>query len=413
MDLLVANSTDKENRTDTVSWYRNDGATTPGFVGSDVDASLSFKWMKTTHPAFATDLDADGDVDILVADLEHVKEKYGDTGDGVIYWYENDGAQTFGDTSRREVHRPNTWERGVYALDLDGDGDVDVLAASFSSTLYWYQNDGTETFTPQSVSSNEVYATAVYAADVDGDADMDVLSASASGGRTSDLAWYRNDGTATPSFTKKQILNRGSGRRAVVALDLDGDGDVDVLDASKGANTVSWYENQDAYNWGRDTSTTWVTHVVTASATQAWSVAARDLDGDGDVDVLVASKDDGTVAWYENSGRVGYTPRVDFAQHLIVANSQTACEDKGSTTDAQGYSCPGTTVTPEIAGPTTTRTSRRVLCAALAEGAAPRAGSTAACPSTPPRPTSTTTAPSTSWRPFGTTRASPGTGATA
>ena len=56
--------------------------------------------------------------------------------------------------------------------------------------------------------------------------------------------------------------------------------------------------------------------------------------------MLVASKGDGTVAWYENSGRVGYTPRVDFAQHLIVANSQTACEDKGSTTDAQGYSCP-------------------------------------------------------------------------
>ena len=73
--------------------------------------------------------------------------------------------------------------------------------------------------------------------------------------RTSDLAWYRNDGTATPSFTKKQILNRGSGRRAVVALDLDGDGDVDVLDASSGQDTVSWYENQDAYNWGRDTST--------------------------------------------------------------------------------------------------------------------------------------------------------------
>ena len=107
-------------------------------------------------------------------------------------------------------------------------------------------------------------------------------------------------------------------------------------------DTVSWYENQDAYNWGRDTSTstTWVTPWVTASATQAWSVAARDLDGDGDVDVLVASKGDGTVAWYENSGRVGYTPRVDFAQHLIVANSQTACEDKGSTTDAQGNSCP-------------------------------------------------------------------------
>ena len=74
MDLLVANSTDKENRTDTVSWYRNDGATTPSFGAAQVvGTSLSFKWWSTTHAAYATDLDADGDVDILVADLEQVK----------------------------------------------------------------------------------------------------------------------------------------------------------------------------------------------------------------------------------------------------------------------------------------------------------------------------------------------------
>ena len=71
MDLLMANSTDNEDHTDTVSWYRNDGATTPSFGAAQVvGTSLSFKWKYTTHAAYATDLDADGDVDILVADLE-------------------------------------------------------------------------------------------------------------------------------------------------------------------------------------------------------------------------------------------------------------------------------------------------------------------------------------------------------
>ena len=134
MDLLVAKTEDNNTAaTDAVAWYKNDGATTPSFGAAHVvDASLTgFSSSWATRPAYATDLDADGDIDILVADAES-----GSTG-GVIYWYENDGAQTFGTTSRREVHRPDTNERGVYALDLDGDGDVDVLAASFSSTLYW------------------------------------------------------------------------------------------------------------------------------------------------------------------------------------------------------------------------------------------------------------------------------------
>ena len=62
--------------------------------------------------------------------------------------------------------------------DVDGDGDVDVLAAS--SGLYWYKNDGSGSFEKIFVSdvgpgTGSVYS--VYAADVDGDGDMDVLSA--------------------------------------------------------------------------------------------------------------------------------------------------------------------------------------------------------------------------------------------
>ena len=67
----------------------------------------------------------------------------------------------------------------VYAADVDGDGDMDVLSASSSDNkIAWYENDGSENFTENTISTSANSARSVYAVDVDGDGDMDVLSAS-------------------------------------------------------------------------------------------------------------------------------------------------------------------------------------------------------------------------------------------
>ncbi|MEJ2196739.1 MAG: FG-GAP-like repeat-containing protein, partial [Ignavibacteriaceae bacterium] len=67
----------------------------------------------------------------------------------------------------------------VYATDLDGDGDVDVLSAAFGGNrIAWYENDGEETFTPHVITNDVQWAADVYATDVDGDGDTDVLSGS-------------------------------------------------------------------------------------------------------------------------------------------------------------------------------------------------------------------------------------------
>jgi hypothetical protein len=61
--------------------------------------------------------------------------------DDKIAWYENDGRQTFTThtitTSCRMVHS------SAYAADVDGDGDMDVLSASYEDDkIAWYENDG-------------------------------------------------------------------------------------------------------------------------------------------------------------------------------------------------------------------------------------------------------------------------------
>ena len=68
----------------------------------------------------------------------------------------------------------------MYAADLDGDGDMDVLSASWNGEIAWYENtDGTGLLVRSGSSPTQADgAKSVYAADLDGDGDMDVLSAS-------------------------------------------------------------------------------------------------------------------------------------------------------------------------------------------------------------------------------------------
>jgi hypothetical protein len=68
----------------------------------------------------------------------------------------------------------------VYATDLDNDGDADVLSASAGDNkIAWYPNDGAGNFgVQQIISTNTIGAYSVYATDLDGDGDTDVLSAS-------------------------------------------------------------------------------------------------------------------------------------------------------------------------------------------------------------------------------------------
>ena len=64
----------------------------------------------------------------------------------------------------------------MFSIDLDGDGDNDVLSAS-AYMVAWYENLGNGNFGPQQVIVDSISAISVYSIDLDGDGDNDVLSA--------------------------------------------------------------------------------------------------------------------------------------------------------------------------------------------------------------------------------------------
>ncbi len=218
---------------------------------------------------YALDVDGDGDMDVVTASYSPNDK---------IMWYENDGSQYF---NHHIIADSVIGARSVSAADIDGDGDMDVLSGH--NNIAWYEYDGLESFNTHTVATSGV--SSVYAVDVDGDGDIDVVGSSAGS-----VGWYENDGFE--SFTTRTVST--SGASSVYAVDLDGDGDMDVVGSSAGS--VSWYENGGSENF--------TTHIITTAADDAQSVYTADVDGDGDLDVLSAALGDSKISWYE----INYSP---------------------------------------------------------------------------------------------------------
>ena len=95
-----------------------------------------------------------------------------------------------------------------------------------------------------------------------------------------------------PTFTQHVITTNADGASSVFAVDLNHDGFLDVISASENDDTIAWYESN-----GADPPI-FIERVIVTSARRALSVHARDLDGDGDVDILSASFNDSKIAAY-------------------------------------------------------------------------------------------------------------------
>ena len=124
--------------------------------------------------------------------------------DDKIAWYESDGAADPSFTARN-ISTSADGAYSVYAADIDNDGDMDVLSASvMDDKIAWYESDGAAdpSFTARTVATSADAAYSVYAADIDNDGDLDVLSASYLDDK---IAWYESDGAADPSFTARTI----------------------------------------------------------------------------------------------------------------------------------------------------------------------------------------------------------------
>jgi len=201
------------------------------------------------------DLDGDGDLDVFG----------GVRGEKRLMWFENvtDGGEI--------SFEPHTVEQDSDATgfnldfeDLNGDGRLDVVAATARGEFSWLEQPESPEdewriheigpMTPDT-------ATGFVLADIDGDGDSDLMAGSYSGGerledeedRTANddlgrIAWFQNPGDPDAGWTRHDIVRRKRGMfDSFVARDMDGDGDVDFV-ATRGNSGdndgVFWLEQQ-------------------------------------------------------------------------------------------------------------------------------------------------------------------------
>ena len=182
------------------------------------------------------DLDGDGDLDIIV----------GSRGEQRIVLFENKSTQEL-HFEEHPIEIDNTKLLGFnmeYA-DLNHDGRLDIIGRTQRSLGWIEQPQNWDTawqsfhigaLTPDTTTGLEI-------ADIDGDGDTDIIAGSYSrGSRTSDdetmtandplgrIAWFENPGDPTGTWTRHDISRRKRGMfDKFIARDVDKDGDIDFL----------------------------------------------------------------------------------------------------------------------------------------------------------------------------------------
>ncbi|MCI0587083.1 MAG: VCBS repeat-containing protein [Planctomycetes bacterium] len=166
--------------------------------------------------------------------------------------------------------------------DLSGisAGDLDAFL-SIWPTNRLLLNGGTGSFVDAPTQPPTVTTAGTPSAlgDLDGDGDLDVLATATT--LTQPIPLWLNQGTGTFTLPAGQVAAPPYLPRQIAVGDLDGDGDLDALVANGGPETLLL--NNGAANFS-DASA-----LVPPATDDSASVALGDLDGDGDLDALVGN----------------------------------------------------------------------------------------------------------------------------
>jgi len=285
LDIFVANWF-------SPNWlFLNQGNNT--FIERGTEAGIA-EAIKGTHSGAFFDMEGDGDYDLLMGNPSD-ETTLGFADESIDTLWRNDGKGHFEDVTKSSgFGRRSEITRGVVAADFDGDGDVDLYTTNpvakgflrettrIEGTRNLHFNDGQGHFTAADPGFPYLgFVQGVTAGDVDGDGDVDLVEA----------RWpvpttlYLNDGKArfTDAGKERGLAHDASRDNGATLADIDTDGDLDLVVLGP---QLRIYRNDGKGAFADATRQA----CPQGADTKGFTAAFGDVDNDGDLDMYLASR---------------------------------------------------------------------------------------------------------------------------
>lgn len=212
------------------------------------------------------------------------------------------------------------------AIDLDGDGDLDIMLGNGDGIFDYFENIGSATspaFAPFVRNpfglATQPYGNFLAFSDLDNDGDYDILSGNGYGTSTAETFYYENTGTATvPAFSSPVVPAFGipsfTQFAFVELVDIDGDGDDDLF-VGEGNDDYTYFENLGTPAIPNFSTTAQINPFGLSINITLPAGTFDDVDGDGDYDLLIGDYS-GDYSYFQN---IGTATMPSFAAPVVNA----------------------------------------------------------------------------------------------
>ena len=287
----------------------------PDFIQHPIDLNFN-----GTHRVKVIDLDGDGDLDII-GGSEHTPYT---TSEGLVWWRNNGGY-------------PISWTRfpidpnylHVMSVDvalINSDTFPDIVASSWENgKICWWQNSGdpTQAWVRYDIVIGWINAHDALTCDIDDDGFTDVIGVSAGNNRIS--VFYNQPGTI-PSWSQQIISSGFSHALSASVADLNSNGLTDIIAAADGSDEIAWWDNQGGTPLG------WQKYTVASNFSGGAKTDIIDINLDGQPDILGTGWEGNEISYWicDDIATNSWT------KHIVTNQLEMASDAKGCDIDLDG-----------------------------------------------------------------------------